>query len=72
MTHACVSMHGARERLAAPGELVEFRAQGLKPAPRRQLAVFAPAHTPPSYVSWPVLVTVGLQLAGIGAVVVLR
>lgn len=66
MTHTRVQRYGSGERLAAAAELAEFRAQGLRPSPRRQLASVRRA-----YAAWPVLVTVAGQavaLAGFLAV----
>lgn len=68
MTHVRVQQYGSGERLAAAAELAEFRAQGLRPAPRRQLAPVRRA-----YAAWPVLVTVAGQFAALaGSLAVAR
>lgn len=62
------------ERLAAAAELAEFRAMGLRPAPRRQLARIeaGAVHSIRPYVSWPVFATVALQAAALVTLVVIQ
>lgn len=66
MTHTCVT-HA--ERLATPGELAGLRAQGIRPAPRRQLTIITAPGASPAYNAWPILVIVTMQVAGLAAVV---
>jgi hypothetical protein len=70
MAHADTALN---ERLAVPAELVELRALGLRPAPRRYLATMpAPATRTFDYPAWPILTIVTLQVAGLITVAVIR